>query len=84
MVFEKMSMFSNVHYDGEWTHFLEKYVFSGILFPVLSELYSPVDFNCGTASSFHLSLHLLLTPHRDLKACICMVTVLHDETLLYK
>lgn len=54
MVFEKMSVFSNVHYDGEWTHFLEKYVFSGILFPVLSELYSPVDFNCGTASSFHL------------------------------
>lgn len=31
-----------------------------------------------------ISLHLLLTPHGVLKACICIVTVLQDEMLLYK
>lgn len=84
MVLEIRPMFSNLHYDREWTHFLEKYVLSGILFPILAELYSPIDFNYGTASNFHLSLHLLLTPRGDLKAYICMVTVLHDEMLLDK
>lgn len=74
-VFENGSIFFILSTDGEWVPLLKWYVFPNFSWAIRD---SHLGFNYSAAFSFHFSLHFLLTPHRDLKACICIVTVLWD------